>query len=65
MKEEIEIKDFVMTHPDADFIGYIKVGNRGVPEFYTDKLKYEARYSKVWDSGHDFTAQVVKDMNHQ
>lgn len=61
MEEEI-IKSFVMTHPDVNFIGYIKVGNRGIPEFYTDKPKYEARYSKVWDSGFDFTAEVIKDI---
>lgn len=57
-----EIENFVKANPNADFIGYIKVGNRGVPEFYTDKSKYEARHSKVWDSGHDFTALIVKDL---
>ena len=62
MQEEIE--NFVKTDTNAAFIGYIKVGNRGTPEFYTDKSKYEARYSKVWDSGFDFTAEVIKNLNH-
>ena len=64
MTQKEKAKDFVMTHPDADFIGYIKVGNRGVPEFYTDKSKYEARLDKVWDSGFDFTAEVIKGLHH-
>lgn len=59
-----EIANFVKTNPDADFIGYIKVGNRGVPEYYTDKSKYEARLDKVWDSGFDFTTEVIKDLHH-
>lgn len=59
-----EIKNFVKNNSNADFIGYIKVGNRGVPEYYTDKSKYEARLDKVWDSGFDFTAEVIKDLHH-
>lgn len=60
--EEIKIENFVKTHPDANFIGYIKVGNRGVPEFYVNKSEYDARRDKVWDSGHDFTSHIVKDI---
>ena len=56
-----KIANFVKTNPDAAFIGYIKVGNRGVSEFYTDKSKYEARLDKVWDSGFDFTAEVISN----
>lgn len=54
-KEEI-----IAQHPDAEFIGFIKVGQRGVPEFFTDREKFNARRDKVWDSGHDFECRILK-----
>ena len=52
--------EFIALHPEAEFIGYIKVGNRGCDEFYTDKEAFNRRRDKVWDSGHDFESSVIK-----
>ena len=49
------------ANPDAEFIGFIKVGSRGVPEFYTDREKYNARRDRVWDSGLDFECRIIKE----
>lgn len=54
-------KEFMAANPDAEFIGFIKVGSRGVPEFYTDREKYNARLDRIWDSGHDFECRIIKE----
>lgn len=48
-------------YSNAKFIGYIKVGNKGINEYYTDKATYERRRDRVWDSGHDFESRIIKD----
>lgn len=53
-------KEFIEAHPEAEFVGHIKVGNKGCDEFYTDKASYRARRDKVWDSGHDFQCSILK-----
>ena len=53
-------KEFLEAHPDADFIGYIKVGNKGVDEFYTNRKNYKDRRDMVWESGHDFECSILK-----
>ena len=53
-------EEFIQKNPDAEFIGYIKVGNRGCDEFYTDREAYNRRRDKVWDSGHDFQCSILK-----
>ena len=53
-------KEFIEQHPDAEFIGMIKVGNCGVPMYFTDHAQYEAKLDRVWDSGHDFECRIIK-----
>ena len=53
-------QEFIEQHPEAEFIGYIKVGQRGIDEFYTDREAYNRRRDKVWDSGHDFQCSIIK-----
>lgn len=54
-------EEFIKANPDAKFIGFIKVGSRGINEFYTDREAYKRRRDKVWDSGHDFQCSIIKD----
>lgn len=49
-------------HKDADFIGVVQVGNRGVRRYFTDRNKYNAFRDKAWDSGFDMYSRVLKDM---
>ena len=53
-------EEFLKANPDAEFIGFIKVGNRGCNEFYTDREAYVRRRDKVWGTGHDFEASILK-----
>lgn len=54
-------KEIIEQNKDAKFIGFIKVGNRGVPMVFTDKSKYQEKLDRVWDSGHDFECRVLRD----
>ncbi len=60
MNEE-DVK-FMEEHKDADFIGVVQVGNRGVRRYFTDRNKYNAFRDKAWDSGFDMYSRVLKDM---
>jgi len=53
-------QEFIQQNPDAEFIAMIKVGNSGVPMYFTDREKYIAKYDRVWDSGHDFECKIIK-----
>ena len=53
-------QEFMQQNPDAEFIGMIKVGNRGVPMYFTDREKYNAKRDRVWDSGLDFECRIIK-----
>ena len=53
-------KEFLDAHPNADFIAYIKVGNKGVDEFYTNRKNYKDRRNDVLESGHDFECSILK-----
>ena len=54
-------KKFLQENPDAKFVGFIKVGQRGVRQYYTNKEAYEKYRDKAWDSGHDLECRVLKD----
>lgn len=53
-------EEFLQMNPDAEFIGFIKVGDRGCNEFYTDREAYKKRRDKVWGSGLDFEISILK-----
>lgn len=53
-------QEFLQQNPDAEFIGMIKVGNCGLPMYFTDHQKYEAKLDRIWDSGHDFECRIIK-----
>jgi hypothetical protein len=53
-------KKFLEENPDAEFVGMIKVGAKGVRTYYTDRAKYYAKRDKAWDSGLDLECKIIK-----
>lgn len=55
-----EEREFLEKNPDAEFIGVVQVGNRGLKRFFTDKEAYKNYRDKAWDSGHDMYCGIIK-----
>ena len=55
-------QEILENYPNDKFIGIIKVGLRGIKEIFHDKQTYNKRYDKVWDSGFDLEARVLRDI---
>ena len=55
-------QEILENYPNDKFIGIIKVGQHGIREIFHDKQTYNKRYDKVWDSGFDLEARVLRDI---
>lgn len=53
-------KKFLAENPNAEFVGMIKVGSRGVRTYYTDREKYEQKLDRAWDSGLDLECKILR-----